>query len=477
METLKPEENHHYYFVTGKLAELSVRATVAKAADEYGFSYSIGIMPITVAALITPKWLTRHLDVPSRATHLIVPGFCESGRDLLSSVAGIPVVIGPKDCREIPRLFGAATSEPDLRSHSIEIIAEINHVPRKSVREVVRIAKQLVADGADRIDLGCDPSERCQEIQDYVLGIRELGVKVSIDTFDSREAELAVQAGADLVLSVNSSNREAALEWGAEVVVIPDSTDQLDSFHDTIEYLQKKEVSIRLDSILEPIGSGLMNSLMRYSSIRSAYPDLPMMMGIGNVTELTDVDSAGINLLLLAICEELKIESVLTTQVINWARSSVRECEIARRLVHHSLLHQVPPKRLCDQLVMLRDNRLLSHPKEMFSKLAETIKDNNYRLYAQDGEIHLISSNLWLSGNDPFRLFSDLQQQAISSNVDAGHAFYLGYEMAKANIALALGKQYEQDRALDWGILTIDEDLHRIQRTSRARRGLGNGDA
>ncbi|MGB1925519.1 MAG: DUF4346 domain-containing protein, partial [Rubripirellula sp.] len=136
-----------------------------------------------------------------------------------------------------------------------------------------------------------------------------------------------------------------------------------------------------------------------------------------------------------------------------------------------------PPKRLCDQLVMLRDNRLLSHPKEMFSKLAETIKDNNYRLYAQDGEIHLISSNLWLSGNDPFRLFSDLQQQAISSNVDAGHAFYLGYEMAKANIALALGKQYEQDRALDWGILTIDEDLHRIQRTSRARRGLGNGDA
>ncbi len=36
-----------------------------------------------------------------------------------------------------------------------------------------------------------------------------------------------------------------------------------------------------------------------------------MMMGIGNITELTDVDSAGINMLMLGICQELRIESVL----------------------------------------------------------------------------------------------------------------------------------------------------------------------
>ena len=61
-------------------------------------------------------------------------------------------------------------------------------------------------------------------------------------------------------------------------------------------------------------------------------------------------------------------------------------------------------------------------------------------------------------------------QMDASSNVDAGHAFYLGYEMAKANIALQLGKQYEQDQALDWGYLTVEEDHHRIKRTSRHRK-------
>ena len=53
-------------------------------------------------------------------------------------------------------------------------------------------------------------------------------------------------------------------------------------------------------------------------------------------------------------------------------------------------------------------------------------------------------------------------KEEVSSNVDAGHAFYLGYEMAKASIALLLGKQYEQDEALRWGFLTKEEDHHRL---------------
>lgn len=470
----KPQANHHYHFVTGKLAAASVCSLVESCASEHGFSYSLQVLPITVAALITPKWLVRHLDIPTQATHLVVPGYCEVGLDALHESVGIPVVVGPKDCREIPQLFGEQRRDPDLSNHSIEIIAEINHVPRKSIREVVRIAEKLIADGADRIDIGCDPSEPCAEIASYVNAVHALGVNVSIDSFDPHEVESAVEAGASLVLSVNASNRELASQWGCEVVVIPDSLDDLDSFDESIDYLRGRGVAVRLDSILEPIGSGLMNSLSRYAAVRGKYPELPMMMGIGNVTELTDVDSAGVNLILLAICEELRIGSVLTTEVINWARSSVRECEVARRLVHHSLANQIPPKRLSEDLVMLRDGKLLGHPVALFEDLSATIKDRNYRLYAQDEKIHIVSSGVWLSDRDPFYLFEQLLQKEISSNVDAGHAFYLGYEMAKASIALTLGKQYEQDRALNWGLLTVEEDLHRIQRTSRARERKEN---
>ena len=83
-----------------------------------------------------------------------------------------------------------------------------------------------------------------------------------------------------------------------------------------------------------------------------------MMMGIGNITELTEVDSAGVNMVLAAVCEELGIQSVLTTQVINWCRSSVAEFDAARRLIHHAVAARTIPKHLSSALVMLRDARL-----------------------------------------------------------------------------------------------------------------------
>ncbi|WP_182867547.1 DUF6513 domain-containing protein [Rhodopirellula sp. JC639] len=460
-------ETSHLHFVTGTLAQHAVREVVAALAVRHAFEYSIGVMPITVAALMTPKWIARKLDLPAQATHLIVPGFCEVGIETLRSQVNATVVVGPNDCREMAELFGEKRPEIDLSAYDIEILAEINHAPRLARDEFIATALKLVDDGADRIDVGCDPAARFESIADYVDALVSRGIQVSIDTFDPWEAEAACRAGASLVLSVNSHNREHAPRWGAEVVVIPDSPTDLASLDETVAYLKQRNVPMRLDPILEPIGSGLAASIVRYSTVRKRYPQLPVMMGIGNVTELTDADSAGINTVLLGLCQELGIQSVLTTQVINWARSSVRECDHARRLVHAAVKHGIPPKNLSDQLVLLRDRKLSAFAEETLEGLSGAIKDNNYRLFAQDEVIHLVSRQLHLSDEDPFRLFERLLQAPISDNVDRGHAFYLGYEMAKASVALTLGKQYEQDRALNWGFLTRREDLHRIARTNR----------
>lgn len=478
----------HWHFITGRLAEVSLRTQLDTACQRVRFSHSLQVMPITVAALITPKWLLRHLEVPAKTTHLILPGFCEASLDDVddsdstqpvswrtkiarqTSVLPENIVCGPKDCRDLDSWLGGKTTRPELIKHSIEIIAEINHAPRMAIADVVALADQLRDQGADRIDVGCDPSKRCQSIGDYVGELTRSGHKTSIDSFDPLEVQDAIAAGASLVLSVNSSNREQAVDFGAEVVVIPDTPDDLGSLDQTVDYLSSRNVDFRLDPILEPIGSGFGASLLRYAEVRRRYPEQPMMMGIGNLTELTDVDSAGVNLLLLAFCQEFEIGSVLTTQVINWARSSVRECEIARRMVHHSLTERVPPKRLSDELVMLRDPKLRPHAAEAIESLAAGVRDNNYRIIAQDETIHLISAGLHLQGTDPFALLDELLCQPQSDNVDASHAFYLGYEMAKASIALQLGKQYDQDQSLRWGHLTIEEDLHRIKRTSRHRK-------
>ncbi len=468
--TISPSREHHYHFVTGKLAAPMLREVIDRLAARYGFRYTIDVMPITVAALMSAAWLKKRLKIGDDVTHVIVPGYLDSGRDELASGMTVPVVIGPTDCRLLPELFGETSQPPSLDDFSISIIAEINHVPRFAINEIVSIAQRLRDDGANVIDIGCDPSKRCTNIADYVSAIIDQDHEVSIDSFDPWEVEQAIKAGAKLVLSVNSTNRQRSVDWGVEVVAIPDSPPDVQSLHETIAFLEHANVPFRVDPILEPIGTGFAKSLVRYSSIRDCYPKVPMMMGIGNLTELTDVDSAGVNMVLLALCEEMRIESVLTTQVINWARSSVKECDAARKICHYAVKHQTPPKRLSNDLLMLRDPKLMHFSRQTLDQLAMAIRDNNYRLHADENELHLLARSLHLSDRDPFALFAQLLQHPISDNVDASHAFYLGFELAKASIARTLGKQYTQDQPLRWGMLTQSEPTHRLKRTSKKKR-------
>jgi dihydropteroate synthase len=167
----------------------------------------------------------------------------------------------------------------------------------------------------------------------------------------------------------------------------------------------------------------------------------------------------------------LRIRSVLTTQVINWARSSVRELDVARRLMHHSLTNGVLPKHLDSRLVMLRDSKIAEMTADEVAELARRITDPNYRILVQGDMIHLFNRDGHWSGRDPFELFD--QALAAAKPIDASHAFYLGYELCKAATALALGKQYTQDEALSWGFLTVPERSH-LER--RAAHGESTGD-
>ncbi|MEZ6116924.1 MAG: DUF6513 domain-containing protein [Pirellulaceae bacterium] len=59
----------HLHFVTGKLAESSVRRVVADVANQVGFDYSIDVLPITVAAQWRAEWIAKHICVPNTATN------------------------------------------------------------------------------------------------------------------------------------------------------------------------------------------------------------------------------------------------------------------------------------------------------------------------------------------------------------------------------------------------------------------------
>jgi dihydropteroate synthase len=452
-------------FVTGRLAEFSLRQVLADLAPRAGFEAKVAVLPISVAALMTPRWVARHLEVPAGFDRVVLPGHCRGDLAAVVEKAGSEVVLGPEDLRDLPRFLGQEDERLNgYGAFNIEILAEINHAPRLGLEAIVAEADRYIAEGADRIDLGCDPGGPWGGVGDAVKALRDCGYGVSIDSFDPTEVAAAVTAGADLVLSVNATNRDRAADWGVEVVAIPDRPGSLDGLGETVDYLRVNRIPFRLDPVLEPIGFGFAASLGRYLEARRRYPDTELMMGVGNLTELTDVDSAGVNTLLIGFCQELGIRSVLTTEVINWARSSVREIDLARRLAHHAVTRRVLPKHIEPRLVMLRDPKPRRHGPESLAALARSIKDPNWRIFAEDGTIHVMNGATHLADADPFSLF---ERMAVD---DPSHAFYLGYELMKAKTALTLNKEYRQDQALSWGFLTEPEISHR-ERKGRAARG------
>ena len=446
-------EPRRVLFVTGRLAEPALRRVLAEMAPP--FECDVAPLKITVAALMTTSWIARGLEVPDGTDLVLIPGLCEGDPQEIRDKVGVPVEKGPKDLREIPRHFGRAAIAHEYGDWDIEIAAEINNAP-KLTREAIRAeAEYFRASGADIIDIGCTPGLAFPELGAVVRELVASGLRVSIDTFDADEIRIAVDAGAELVLSINGSNIGAARHLagsGVRVVAVPDLGGSLDTLEPTLQQLTQWGIPYLIDPIIEPIGFGFMASLERYAETRRRYPDAGIMMGIGNVTELTAADSTGVNAMLIAVCQELGIRTVLTTEVIPWARGAVREIDVARRLMHYAVTKRTIPKGIDDRLVTVKDPAQLTYTQEELRALQAEITDPNYRIFADASGITVFNSERFVRGSNIQEIFNQLEVD------DPAHAFYLGKELARASLAVTLGKTYRQEGALQWGYLTPPDD-------------------
>ncbi len=456
-------------FVTGRLAEPALRRVLAEMAPP--FPFDVSVLGITVAALMTTSWIARHLAQPAAGTDLIViPGLCEGDPAVVAEQFGVRTEKGPKDLREIPRQFGRAVAARDYGGWDIEIVAEINNAPRLTAADVHAAARYFQESGADVIDIGCTPGLAYPGLADVVRDLVSSGMRVSVDTFDAGEIRAAVDAGAELVLSVNGSNVDAVQHLsgrGVRVVAVPDLGTSVETLDPTLEKLTAWGIPYLIDPILEPIGFGFMTSLERYAEARRRYPDAEMLMGIGNLTELTAADSTGVNAVLIAICQELGVRAVLTTEVIPWARGAVREVDVARRLMHYAVTQRTIPKGVDDRLVTLKDPAVLTFTEEELRGLQARITDPNYRIFADREAITVFNNERFVRGTDIQQIFSQL---AVD---EPTHAFYLGKELARASLAVTLGKTYRQEGALSWGYLTPADDVksEHVRLTQRSKRG------
>ena len=214
-----------------------------------------------------------------------------------------------------------------------------------------------------------------------------------------------------------------------------------------MDALDKKSRKYLVDPVLDPINFGFMESLERYAQVRRERPDAEMLMGTGNLTELTDADTTGITAVLLGIASELHIRNVLVVQVSPHTRRTVEEHDLARRIMFASRAEHELPKDYADGLLCLHARRPFPQSSDEIAESAREVRDKNFRIEIAEDGIHIYNRDGHHIAQDAFDLYPKL-----GVDQDGAHAFYLGAELARAEIAWRLAKRYAQDEPLDWGV-------------------------
>jgi dihydropteroate synthase len=466
-----PDMPERIVCLTGHLARSRLEKVLAQLGDPQ-LELSIVDIGVKVAALMTEAIIARRLPRPVNADRVLVPGRCRADLDRLAAEFGVPFERGPEELHDIPRYFGKRGRDLDLSRHDMRIFAEIVDAAALTVDAILARAAGMREAGADVIDLGCLPDTPFRHLEDAVRELVRAGFAVSIDSGNVDELRRGGRAGASFLLSLTESTLDIAADTGAGAVLVPADHGDLASLLRAAEIAERRGIAAILDPVLDPIHFGFMTSLARYAELRRKLPQAEILMGTGNLTELTDADSGGITAVLLGICSELGIRNVLVVQVSPHTRRTIQEHDAARRMLFAAREDQSLPKDYGRALLQLHDRSPFPGTAADIAELALSVADASFRIETSPEGVHVYNRDGHHVAQDAFALFAGL---GITS--DGAHAFYLGAELMKAEIAWRLGKRYAQDEPLDWGCATdkLPEDLTRLREAGHTLRGCTSG--
>lgn len=443
-------------FLTGKLAEHSLHQilqSIQADSKQSPFEYEVKQIGVSVAALMTPPLIARRLPQVNNVDKVILPGLCQGDLAPLEAQWGVPVERGPKDLKDLPQYFGQQGKAPDLTQHSVTIFAEIVDAPDLSIEQIIAKATHFKQQGADVIDLGCLPGKTFSHMTDAVQALKAEGFNVSVDSMREDDLLAAGKAGADYLLSLHEKSLWIADEVPSTPILIPAKPGSLSSLQRAIDHCLKRGKAFIADPILDPIHFGLTDSIVRYHKLRKKYPDIAIMMGVGNLTELTDADTTGVNAMLFGMISELNINAVLATSVSPHASEAVAEADVARRVMYRAQQDKRLPRGYSNGLLGLHDRKPFPYTAQEIVEMAGQIKDPSFRIMVSEEGVHVYNRDGLQQDTDPYRFYAGLNVQE-----DASHAFYLGVELARAQIAWQLKKRYVQDELLEWGVASVQQN-------------------
>lgn len=461
---------------TGRVTEQVVRDAAR------GFDADV-VVTGELASFLTPSRLAEIIS-SGRYDLVIVSGMCTASFRDVEEKTGVPIRLGPRHAADLSLVLpfigktelSRETPADDLLSGQrkeeafsfinrnedespavfqikgvkiggtsrMKVLAEImdaHHQP-----DIRKVVERYFRDGADIVDLGFGFDASPEDVRAVFDQLRDLPGPLAADTQDPVLIKAALP-GADLVLSLQEENiREAApalVSAGSAAVVIPGNNGLVQNIRLAGEAGIRKIIA---DPILNPGGSGLVQSLCRFRGLQ-----VPLFFGAGNVMELIDADSPGMCALLAVMAHETGTSVIFCSEHSDKTKGCISEMRRATEMM--VLLKNRPyPKDLGIDLLVLKEKRRRREPPVLFTSVREAERMpgritydpcGNFRIGIQDGYIVAERHGLAIRGERWQDIFYSILQEEGVSLLD--HAGYLGAELFKAELALRYGRSFEQD--------------------------------
>ena len=474
--------------VTGRLAEAQVRA-FAKGAD-------VLVADVDVAAFITPELLL--CAAPQGYDLILIPGAITANFREAERALGAKIRLGPKHAadlgivlhhlakekielsrtvpacllldgkmredafHQVEKLESGASASLQIGGFKIggssrmKVLAEIVDATRCSPAALTKKIRYYEEQGADMIDLGIPLDAHPYQVKAALQTAKKAtNLPLSIDTIKPELILAGLEAGADLLASLNGSNLplvgEVVARAGTPAVIIPGPGSV--RLEENLKMAQEMGISIIADPVLDPPLQGLVPSLQRYLLFSQDHPDIPLFFGAGNVTELMDADTVGVNALLAALAAETCVSILFTPEFSAKAAGSVHELALASRMMLLAQKRCAPPKDLGLDLLILKEKRRL--PEEAMPETIQEAREGHkyepdgrgsFRIFLSRGLILAQNGPITVAGRNARDILNTLIERGLVSRLD--HAGYLGRELEGAEIALCLKKNYVQDEPL-----------------------------
>jgi len=360
----------------------------------------------------------------------------------------------------------------------MRVVAEIANAGLLDAISLLEKARYYEKEGADIIALGFS-GKAPEKVKKYVKYLRSrIALPIAVDTGSEREMRAALEADADLLMSFNCEMLSEFSSISKPCVIIPEADaktaeEKLNSLKENIAFARKKKFTgLIADLILEPLNFGAVESITAYKKFDEEAKSMgfiPVLFGAGNVTELIDADSVGVNAVLAALAGECGASLLFTVEASDKCRGSVSELATASKMAYLARKRSSYPKDLGIDLLILKEKTKKERVPEIILKGARIIeaKESQVGKIALDacgdfvvflkgeGEknerkifaVHFPRAggkpDIVIKGKNAMSICRKITEQGLIKEVN--HAMYLALELEKAEIALRTGRSYVQE--------------------------------